>query len=253
MMIINFDSTDMCDNDGLFWYQTAPQTNTDCNPQGQAVTLQCIVYVPHVMGPTSSTLKWFQSDTINSTEKLLTRGSSKYSFVNSISTVPEPTSSSSGINTTGLYQDIYAVIIRNFSTSDNGYYWCQLESVTNSSCLIFPRSPQGYIAVDLLATRNCLHSDYLQQLQPPQCALPQNICQTTHSTSSSTTNRPIAESNHSSPSAVVGTLSFLIILLSITLLITVTVFAVAWIKLKKKYKREVGKSKSVNYRYPAYY
>ena len=232
MMIINFDSTDMCDNDGLFWYQTAPQTNTDCNPQGQAVTLQCIVYVPHVMGSTSSTLKWFKSDTINSTEKLLTRDSSKYSFVNSISTVPEPTSRSSGINTTGLYQDIYTVIIRNFSTSDNGYYWCQLESVTNSSCLIFPRSPQGYIAVDPSTTRSCSHSDYLQQLQPPQCASPQNICQTTHSTSSSTTNRSIA--NRSSPSAVVGTLSFLVVLLSITLLITVTVFAVARIKLKKK-------------------
>ena len=238
----------MCDNDGPFWYQTAPQTNTDCNPQGQAVTLQCIVYVPHVMGSTSSDLKWFQSDTVNNTEILLTRGSSKYSFVNSISTVPEPTSRSSGINTTGLYQDIYTVIIRNFSTSDNGYYWCQLESVTNSNCLIFPRSPQGYIAVDSLATRNCSHSDYLQQLQPPQCASPQNICQTTHSTSSSTTNRPNTFLC-SSPSAVVGTLSFLVVLLSITLLITVTVFAVAWIKLKKKYKREISKSKSVNYSY----
>lgn len=222
----------MCNNDFLSCYQTTPQTTTGCNPQGQVVTLQCIIYVPHVMGSASTTLKWFKSDTNNNVETQLTRDSSKYSFINSISTVPEHTSRSGDINVTGLYQDIYTVSIRNFSKSDDGYYWCQLESVTNSSCLIFPQSPLGYIAVDMFANQYCLHSDYLQHLQPLQCALPRNVCSST----------PLSSTSNTSES-VVGTLIFLVILLIVTLLTTVTVFAVAWIKRKKRHEKEISKSK----------
>lgn len=148
-------------------------------------------------------------------------------------------------NVSGLYQDIYTINIRNFSTSDDGCYWCHLEFVTNSSCLVFPRPPQGYIAVDLSASRNCYHPDYLQQLEPRQCASPSNICQGTRA--SNPTSLPITSSHTSqacnSPGVAVGILSFLVVFLIALLLILLIVFLVIWIKYKKKYEREVHTSK----------
>ena len=69
-------------------------------------------------------------------------------------------------NESALFTDEYTLIIQNFTTSDFGYYWCQI--VVNDTCLLLP-SPYGHIAENTTA-RACSTSILRQVVLPPICA-----------------------------------------------------------------------------------
>ena len=68
-------------------------------------------------------------------------------------------------NESALFNDEYTLSIQNFTTSDFGYYWCQI--VVNDTCLLLP-SPYGHIAENTTA-RACSAS-VLRQGGLPICA-----------------------------------------------------------------------------------
>ena len=69
-------------------------------------------------------------------------------------------------NEPALINDDYTLIVQNFTTSDFGYYWCQI--VVNDTCLLLP-SPYGHIAENTTA-RACSISVLRQGVLPPMCA-----------------------------------------------------------------------------------
>ena len=69
-------------------------------------------------------------------------------------------------NESALFNDVYTLIIQNFTTSDFGYYWCQI--VVNDTCLLLP-SPYGHIAENTTA-RACSTRVLRQLVLPPICA-----------------------------------------------------------------------------------
>ena len=67
-----------------------------------------------------------------------------------------------------LFNDEYTLIIQNFTTSDFGYYWCQI--VVNDTCLLLP-SPYGHIAENTTAKACSESTSILRQVVlPPTCA-----------------------------------------------------------------------------------
>ena len=66
-------------------------------------------------------------------------------------------------NESALFNDDYTLIVQNFTTSDFGYYWCQI--VVNDTCLLLP-SPYGHIAENTTA-RACSTSVLRQVVLPP--------------------------------------------------------------------------------------
>ena len=114
-----------------------PGNNSECVlAQGQTASLRCVVYVPRdESNNTVGTVKWYRSiDLITSVnitnEYIIQRGASS----------SEPFSSG---RFAGLYKDTYILLIRNISSSDSGYYWCQI--ITNETC----SSPSPYVNISV--------------------------------------------------------------------------------------------------------
>ena len=98
--------------------------------------------------------------------ELLLDLSSKYSFT--ITRQSLVTNNQSELN--GLFWDEFVLTIHNFNSStDNGYYWCQI--VANGTCPLEP-SPTGYLALDQFPVEKCPYNlfDFIDSVVPPICA-----------------------------------------------------------------------------------
>ena len=220
-----------------FLYRVVPGNNSECVvTQGQTMALRCEVVVPRDGNNNPvETVRWYRSiDLVTSVDI-----TNEYTIQKGL-TSSEPFSSG---RFAGLYGDTYILLIRNISSSDSGYYWCQI--ITNETC----SSPSPYvnISVSTVSTDQCPFVDYWDN---PVCAnvttcdlqstpatvvptVPEVLrLSTTLLTATSSLPPPIL--SNPTPSTLVGSLSSIIALLVFTLLLTIIVFVVAWKKREKR-------------------
>ena len=98
----------------------------------------CGVYVPR---DPSTTVRWYKggsSQDENGT-LIISGGSDQYELRSALGNSPV----SSG-EFTGLFYDQYILIVNNFSASDTGYYWCQIETNSTRCLLTFLPSQSAY-------------------------------------------------------------------------------------------------------------
>ena len=134
-----------------------PGVNNTC-VVATGVHLRCEVYVPHdVNNDPVGRVRWYRSLDLVTSEDV----TDEYMIRDIHESVPV----SSG-NFTGLYQDLYALSIVNISSSEGGYYWCQI--LSDQACL--SSSPYVYISVNTTSeyTDNDCSIDYQSN---PVCAL----------------------------------------------------------------------------------
>ena len=115
-------------------YGSIPRNDSNCVPENGQVFLGFVVYHPRDTF-TDLTVRWFRSVDVTratlSTEIIATNIPGEYMFGRFSS------HASSAIDTNcsygSLYKDAFALIIHNFTTDKDGYYWCQI--VINDSYL----------------------------------------------------------------------------------------------------------------------
>ena len=90
----------------------------------------CAVYVP--CDP-STTVRWYKGGSPQDENGTLvvSGGSDQYELKSTLGNSPVPNG-----EFTGLFYDQYVLIVSNFSASDTGYYWCQIEITNSTGCLL---------------------------------------------------------------------------------------------------------------------
>ena len=125
-----------------FWYDRVPRNPlTHCNPQGVNISLTCNVYVPR---QPRTVIRWYWSNDEAKARKCGLLIDENANFVELTSTRAAYSISATG-NLTGLYFDRYELILHNFSTNHEGYYWCQI--VVNDTLLLEP-SDSAHLRID---------------------------------------------------------------------------------------------------------
>ncbi len=223
-----------------YWYKQVSRNYSDFHEShnGTAV-LTCEVYAPRDSSNNSlATVKWYRNN-----ESVIKNVTDRYEN-SKTSTKNEFNSSNTSMN--GLFEDRYQLIIRNINSSDSGVYWCQLSA--DGFCFI----PSAYVNITVNTSSG--YSEYNYQ-QSPVCAvdnssscqvIPTSSIQTLSLTTLSVSTLYILRIPTSSPtnsSVLVGSLSFIIALLTVTLLITIAIFALAWMRRDKKNQCETCRSK----------
>ena len=123
----NLCTDDQC----CYLYGSVPRNDSNCVPENGQFTLQYIIYNPH--DPfTNLTVRWFRSmdmtRAISLTEVITTSISGEYDLT-IFQSSPVDRNCSHG----SLYRNTFVLIIHNFTTDKDGYYWCQI--VVNDSYL----------------------------------------------------------------------------------------------------------------------
>ena len=134
-----------------YWYDVVPGNNSDCVvAPDQIAYLRCEVHVPHdVNNNTVGRVRWYRSSDLISCKDV----TDKYDAQVRLASNPFMSG-----NLAGLFKDTYTLIIRNITSSDNGYYLCQI--ITNETCL--SQSPYVNISVSTASTESspCPSFDY---------------------------------------------------------------------------------------------
>ena len=220
---------------------------------GQTAYLRCEVFVPRDANNNSvGRVRWYRSLNLVTSEDVtgvhdtqLVHSSSPFSY---------------GF-LTGLFRDTYSLSIRNITSSDNGYYWCQI--IANETCLspspyvnisvrdvsystastdslVYPLLYHAYGSNPVCATAiTCDEpSEYVTLssssfAQPATASLNVKLESSTILTAN-TSSVPLPCPSNPASTALVGSLSSIIVLLVLTLLLTISVFALAWKKRKKR-------------------
>ena len=114
----------------------APGNNSECVvAPGQTAYLRSDVFVPHnANNDPVGRVRWYRSLDLVTSEDV----SGDYEVLLHYSSIPI-----SFGHLTGLFRNVYALVIRNVSYSDNGYYWCQI--IANETCL----SPSPYVNISV--------------------------------------------------------------------------------------------------------
>ena len=140
-----------------------PGDNSTCViEQGYIASFGCEVSVPHdVNNNPVGRVRWHRSlDLVTSEE--VTAAADKY-----VISLHSSELVSTG-DFTGLYKDLYVLSIINISSSDNGYYWCQI--ISDQTCL----SPSPYVNISVVtATKDKCSFTY--QPSSPVCAVMTNV------------------------------------------------------------------------------
>ena len=124
----------------------------------QNAYLRCEVYTPNnVSDNLVDGVIWYRSlDLITVTDEYKPSGISPFLL-----------SANSG-NLAGLFKVIYTLTIRNISSSDSGYYWCQI--INNQTCL----SPSPYVNISintsLMTAEDMPPCSYIDYMKNPVCA-----------------------------------------------------------------------------------
>ncbi len=157
-------------------------------------------------------------------------------------------SSDSSIN--GLFQDYYKLTIGSINSSDSGIYFCQISA--DGFCFI----PSAYVNITVNTGLNGNGCSSVNYQRSSVCALNNpSSCQVTPTPTVMANNAltslisPVAipQIPHHQPTLqywlVHYHLSFIIALLAVTLLITIVIFALAWMRRDKKNQCETCRSK----------
>ena len=122
IIIISFLSIilDQC----CYFYASAPHNESNCIPQGQELSLECIIHNPRDSF-TNFSVRWFRSsDTLSAlAEDIADIQSTEYVLYN---LTPKMTILQRSCTQGRLYADTFVLIINHFTTDKNGYYWCQI-------------------------------------------------------------------------------------------------------------------------------
>ena len=231
-----------------FWYQEVPGINSECVvTQGQNVVLGCEVVVPcDGNNNTVGAVRWYRSIDLDTSVDI----TNVYVIQEGYGSYSEPFSSG---RFTGLFRHTYRLVIHNISSSDGGYYWCQI--TINGTC----SSPSPYVnhSVSTMPIDEGIQCPLLDYGGNPVCATKpcEEMTVYSHISSSSlielttvsyevlrssttlltaTSSLPLPILSNPTSSALIGSLSSIIALLVFTLLLTIIVFVVAWKRREKR-------------------
>ena len=106
-----------------YFYGSAPRNDSNCVPEGDQLPLNCIIYNPRDIFSNLS-VQWFRSRNMSAlAEGIAPIPSTEYTFLRQNQ---RNTSLQRNCTQGTLYADTFALIINNFTTDKNGYYWCQI-------------------------------------------------------------------------------------------------------------------------------
>ena len=109
-------------DDCCYIYGSVPRNDTNCVPEGEQLFLHYTIYNPHE-NFTNMTVTWYRSTTKDrSTYEILPTSSEFYHYATHHSSISIQETNCS----LSLYRDVYGIVINNFTSEKNGYYWCQL-------------------------------------------------------------------------------------------------------------------------------
>ena len=150
------------DEECCYFYGSVPRNDSNCIPEGTQLNLNFIVINPRD-NFTNLTVKWFRNADIaraaTATEELTNIQHEHYLIRASTSSL------TIGNCTAGpLYRDLYALVIRNFTSDKNGYYWCQI--VVNGSV----SQPSQYAWFYAADSSSCRQQSHFKQAIVPECA-----------------------------------------------------------------------------------
>lgn len=133
-----------CSRKCCYLYVRIP-ADLSCNPRGspRTVVLQCTVYAPSAA---IGRVRWYSSES----EGLAGIVGELVGVIGLDSCFRIPLMNSS-ITYRGLTQMGCNMAIRNFTSRDNGYYWCQVE--VNNTCLL--PSPSGHVEFNATHSSDC--------------------------------------------------------------------------------------------------
>ena len=135
-------------DDCCYWYSAVPG-NLTCNPQGQSwsIVVECTIIVPSFVGVG---VRWYRSDV----EELARATRRELISVKKFDS-NQSRSLIIGSSFDGLFRSGANLELDDFNSTNNGYYWCQIE--VNSTCL--QPSPAGHILFhSTAAANNCSNS-----------------------------------------------------------------------------------------------
>ena len=206
--------------------------------EGGTAYLTCNVYGPR--DSNNNSVKWYRS----------------------VEYLVEDISENSFLVAKTAYNDIlldsYKLIIRNIDSSDSGVYWCQISvdgfcfipsayvnitvntSFTGNGCSSFTSQPSQVCAVD-----NSLSCQVTPTPPVVNDSTPTVIALTSSLISMSPVAIPPPPTSPTNSSVLVGSLSFIIVLLAVTLITTIFAFVLAWTRRDRKNQCETCKSKPV--------
>ena len=139
---------------------------------GTDTSLACGVHVPR---DPPTTVKWYKSEfPQNDTSTLISDNTDGYELRSQLATTPVPSG-----NFSGLFYDQYILVITNFTASDTGYYWCQIETNSTEDSLTLQPSQYGYRAPNPGQSQCISGLQYFDLLDPETCAVAAIISSTT--------------------------------------------------------------------------
>ena len=152
------------DTQCCYLYGSIPRNGSNCVHEGTQVTLTHYILNPHDYF-TNLTVKWFKADDLSRYEstpdsEAIPDSQGHYQFFAVINT--QNTSDSCNIGP--LYRDSFFLIINNFTSDKDGYYWCQI-FVNNSVS-----QPSLYAWLYVTDNSSCMNKSYLTLANPPDCA-----------------------------------------------------------------------------------
>ena len=149
-----------------YFYGSAPHNESNCIPDGQQVQFHCVIHNPRDTF-TNLSVRWFRRSNISTPAEDIAdiqSAESEYIFLR----YNQRISSLRRNCTQGrLYADIFALIINNFNTSKDGYYWCNI--LVNNSFL----EPSQRVRFYAVEGTSCIRQDsYFRSNAPDraQCA-----------------------------------------------------------------------------------
>ena len=142
-----------------YLYGSVPRNDSNCVPDGSQLNLNFVIHSPHDSS-TNFTVKWFRSNT--ATEAITNDSQGKYILLRHNDSISPTNNCSRGT----LHRDTFTLHIRNFTTTKNGYYWCQI--VINGSFL----QPSQYAWFYADKTNSCTLQYYLKLVNPSQIECP---------------------------------------------------------------------------------
>ena len=148
-------------------YGSKPHNGSNCVHEGTQVSLTYFILNPHD-NFTNLTVKWFKANNVSQYESTLdseaitdSQGDYQFYAVNST----RNTSLRVSCNIGPLYRDMFSLIINNFTSEKNGYYWCQI-FVNNSGS-----QPSQYAWFYAADNSSCMRrNSYFVPVNPPNCA-----------------------------------------------------------------------------------
>ena len=152
------------DNQCCYFYGSVPRNETNCVPEGRQIVFNFIVINPHD-NFTNLTVKWFRNADVTRAAALteeITYIQNQYQLFHYPSYTPSVTIQDCTIGP--LHRDTFILLIYNFTSDNNGYYWCEI--VVNGSV----SQPSQYAWFYAADSSLCPLQSHFKQASIPACA-----------------------------------------------------------------------------------